>query len=102
MGKIVKFDPKDWQKKKATLVQIDIEAKDNWEAIEALESWASDHGFARANENFLRIIMRPDGSKVFRGICYRLTAEEKTSIKLNFNAVVQRAKRIGGMAKSVN
>ena len=98
MGKITKIDPKDW--KKANIVQIDVDAKDNREAIDALDNWAWKHGFARARENFLRIITRPDGTRIFRGGCYKLTDEEKTAIDLNFQAITKRAERIGGAYKS--
>ena len=57
MAKITKIDPKDF--KSVNVVQIDVDARDNWEAIDKLEQWALRNGFARANENFLRMIMCP-------------------------------------------
>lgn len=98
MAKITKIDPKDW--KRVNVVQIDVDARDNWEAIDKLEQWAFRNGFARANENFLRLIMRPDGSRVFRGVCYRITAEEKTSMGLTSRAIQRNARRISRAMKS--
>ena len=77
MAKITKIDPKNW--KKANIVQIDVDAGDNSEAIEVLEKWAAENGFSRMSEYFLRIVMRADGSRVFRGVCYRITREVKDS-----------------------
>lgn len=98
MAKITKIDPKNY--KRAKLIQVDVDAADNSEAIGVLDEWASEHGFARVRENFLRIIRRPDGSRVFRGTCYKLTREEKTSIDLNFKAMAKRADRIARAFKS--
>jgi hypothetical protein len=98
MAKITKIDPQDYEQ--AKLVQVDIEAQNNSEAVAELEEWAFEHGFARVRENFLRIISRPDGSRVFRGTCYKLTEEEKTAIDLNFKTIIQRADRIGDASKS--
>ncbi|HUB25471.1 MAG TPA: hypothetical protein VL992_08565, partial [Tepidisphaeraceae bacterium] len=71
MNRIANIDPKDWSN--ANIVQLDVDTHDNRKAIDAIEAWAAKHGFARTRENFLRIIVRPDGSRVFRGACYRLT-----------------------------
>jgi hypothetical protein len=100
MGKITKIDPKEW--KKANIVQIDVDAKDNWEAIEALESWAGDHGFARVHENFLRLIIRSNGSRVFRGACYKLTKEEKNAVHYETRKIAARARIIAGATQSAS
>lgn len=70
------YDPKDWTA--SNIVQVDSDAKDNQAAIDDIESWAADNGFARVNENWLRQIFR-DGQRYFRGVCYRLTPEEQES-----------------------
>jgi hypothetical protein len=93
MAKITKIDPKNW--KKANIVQIDVDAENNSEAIEALEKWAAENSFARTDEYFLRIIMRADGSRVFRGICYRVTRELKDSARHQVKAAIKRARKIG-------
>lgn len=90
MTKIVKIDPNNWTK--ANVVQVDVDAPNNAEAIEALDSWAVANGFARVRENFLRVIMLSGGDRVFRGACYRVTAEEKNAIKFEMDAIQKRAK----------
>jgi hypothetical protein len=93
MAKITKIDPKNW--KKANIVQIDVDAGDNSEAIEVLEKWAAENGFSRMSEYFLRIVMRADGSRVFRGVCYRITREVKDSARRQVKAAIKRARKIG-------
>jgi len=93
MAKITKIDPKNW--KKANIVQLDVDAENNSEAVDSLEKWAAENGFARTDEYFLRIVMRADGSRVFRGICYRITREVKDSARRQVKAAIKRAKRIG-------
>ena len=68
---IVKTDPEDWQK--ASSVQVDSDAPDNAAAILEIEDWAAENGFARVHEYWLRQIHGKDGSRAFRGICYRVT-----------------------------
>jgi len=97
MAKITKIEPKEW--KKAKIVQVDVDAKTNIDAIEALEDWAAKHGFARVRENFLRVIVRADGNPVFRGACYRLTKEEAKSVHYELTAIANRAKKIARMAE---
>jgi len=92
MAKITKIEPREW--KKAKIVQVDVDAKSNIDAIEALEEWAGEHGFARVRENFLRVIVRTDGTPVFRGACYKLTKEETKAVRYELDAVAKRAKRI--------
>jgi hypothetical protein len=98
MAKIKKIDPKNW--KKANVVQVDVDAANNSEAVDVLESWAAENGFARTEEYFLRIIMRADGTRVFRGICYRITREVKASAERLAKAAIKRARRIGGIERT--
>ena len=98
MARVTKVDPKDW--KDVNVIQIDVDAKDNWDAIDKIEQWAARHGFARANENFLRIIMRPNGTRVYRGACYRITSEEKTAMRLKSEAIQRNKKSINRAMKS--
>jgi hypothetical protein len=72
-AQIVRINPPDWEKH--DVVQIDVEAADNREAVFKIEEWAAQNGFARVNEYWLRPILS-NGKRVFRGICYRLTPEE--------------------------
>jgi hypothetical protein len=77
---IILLDPADWESLEASTVQIDSDAPDNKTAIEEIEAWASQHGYARVNEYWLRPIIR-NNKKIFRGICYRLDSEELESAK---------------------
>lgn len=70
---IVGIDPADWEK--ANVVQVDSDAPNNKEAIIDIENWAADKDFVRTTEYWLQRILKKDGRKVFRGICYRLTEE---------------------------
>lgn len=70
---IVKTDPSETGS--TNVVQLDSDAESNREAIHEIEEWASQNGFARVNEAWLRQVRR-NGKRYFRGICYRLTEEE--------------------------
>jgi hypothetical protein len=74
---IIAIDPPNWQQ--FNVVQLDSDAARNEQAITEIDTWAFNHGFARVTEYFLRIILKADGKRVFRGICYRLTPEETHS-----------------------
>ncbi|MGA2582659.1 MAG: hypothetical protein ABSG31_05230 [Tepidisphaeraceae bacterium] len=97
MAKIVKIDPSKWED--ANVVQLDVEAPNNMEAILALEDWAGEHGFARVRENFLRIIVKKSGKQVFRGVCFRITAEERKSVRFEMDSIKKRAEKIGATFK---
>jgi hypothetical protein len=90
MPKIAKIDPENWAK--ANVVQVDVDAANNSDAIETLERWAAKNGFARVREIFLRVIVLANGNRVFRGACYRITPEEKKAIKFEVDAIEKRAK----------
>lgn len=78
---IAGIDPSNWEN--ANVVQIDSDAADNQQAVDEIEDWAADHRFARVNEYWLRPIVRQDGRRVFRGVCYRLTQEEVHSSEIS-------------------
>jgi hypothetical protein len=89
---IVKVDPQDWQG--VNTVQIDSDAIDNALAIREIDEWASEHGFARTNEYWLRqVILTRDGRRVFRGICYRLTQEIRESTEATLQKIAETAAR---------
>lgn len=73
---LMNWDPKKWED--ANIVQVDSDASDNSQAITEIEDWAATNGFARINESWLRQIFR-EGQKLFRGVCYRLNEEERSS-----------------------
>lgn len=100
MARITNIDPSDWDKAKANVVQLDVDAPNNVEAVEALEDWAAANGFARVRENFLRVVVRADGTRVFRGACYRLTAEETNAVRFELDAIANRAKKIAGIGQA--
>lgn len=70
---IVATDPPDWGK--FNVVLVDSDARDNKQALVEIDDWAYEHGFARTTEAWLQRIRKKDGTRVFRGICYRLTEE---------------------------
>jgi len=84
---IVKTDPEDWRK--ANSVQVDSDAPDNAAAILEIEDWAAENGFARVHEYWLRQIHGENGSRAFRGICYRLTEEEVSSSKATCHSIAE-------------
>ena len=99
MAKIVKIDPSAFSD--VNIVQVDVRAKDNYEAIEALESWAGKHGFARLHQRYLRVIARAESGPVFRGACYRMTDEEKAAVHFEAEALFDRGRKIPrGLRKS--
>ena len=71
---IIGVDPSDYAK--ASTIQVDSDAPDNRSAIREIEDWAAERGFLRTNEYYLRQAIR-DGKRIFRGICYRYTEEER-------------------------
>ena len=73
----VVVNPADW--KHLNVVQVDSDAARNIDAIREIDDWAAENGFARVNVYHLRPVRRPDGRRVLRGECYRLTAEEQFS-----------------------
>ena len=75
----VYIDPPDWDKLKANAVIIDCDGSSDVGAILEMERWAWNNGFARVPETSPRVILRADGKRVFRSMCYRLTAEERSS-----------------------
>ncbi|MEE9293543.1 MAG: hypothetical protein V3W34_01060 [Phycisphaerae bacterium] len=62
------------------IVQVDSDAPDNRDAILEIEQWASEKGFVRTNEYWLRQIVK-NGRRLFRGICYRISNEEQTAMR---------------------
>ena len=73
---IVGVDPTEYQN--ANTVQVDSDAADNARAINEIDDWATEHGFVRTNEYWLRKAIR-GGKRIFRGICYRFSDEERAS-----------------------
>jgi hypothetical protein len=73
---ITRTDPEDFRN--ATTVQVESNARDNFTAIDEVERWAADNGFVRTSEYSLRQVL-VGGQRRFRGICYRVTAEERAA-----------------------
>jgi hypothetical protein len=89
---IVKVDPPDFDR--ANVVLIDSDAPENEQAVEEIEDWAADHGFARSKERWLRIIIREDRRQVYRGTCYRVTEEERASAERLVDRAAERGRRL--------
>jgi transposase-like protein len=73
---IVAVTPANWEE--VGLVQIDSDAPSNAAAVVEIEDWAAEHGMVRTNEYWLRQLNRGN-QRLFRGICYRVTEEERAS-----------------------
>lgn len=71
---ITKIDPPDYGN--ASTVQIDSDSGNHWLATTEIEEWAAAHGFVRTSEYHLRQVL-VDGRRRFRGVCYRITDEER-------------------------
>jgi hypothetical protein len=89
---ITRIDPQDWEH--ANVVQLDSDARDNMQAMREIEDWAFDHGFARTTEYHLRAAITDDNLRVFRGICYRLTRDERRAIDETNRRVEERRGRM--------
>lgn len=89
---IRKIDPADW--KDAATVQIESDASENIVALREIEQWASEHGFARTTEYWLRQAITADNVRVFRGICYRITPDERRAAEQVDRRVEERASRM--------
>ena len=75
---VVAIIPGEWEEQGATSVQVDSDAADNRTALIEIENWSAEHGFARTSEYWLRPMLT-GGRRVFRGFCFRLTDEVRSS-----------------------
>ncbi len=66
---IQRVDPAEWRD--ASTVQVESDAANNLEPLHEIEQWARDNGFARTAEYWLRQALTADGTRVFRGVCFR-------------------------------
>lgn len=89
---IIRVDPESWEG--SNTVQLDSDAADNEAAMTEIEDWATEHGFSRTDECWLRRALRPDGRQVFRGICFRLMADELAAAGRESGDVEQRMRRM--------
>jgi hypothetical protein len=88
---IIYVDPENWQA--ANAVQVDSDASDHEKALCEIEDWAAEHGFARTTEYRLRRLRRRDGTRVFRGFCYRLTEEVLESARSDNRRISEAVER---------
>src|SRR5437016_1447328 len=88
---VVGTDPVNWNAVNA--VQVDSDDADNVQAMFEIEDWAAEHGFVRTSEYYLRRVRRRDGKRVFRGFCYRMTAEELESAEQEASARAEAVNR---------
>jgi hypothetical protein len=89
---IVRTDPYDFES--ANTVQIDSDAKDNSTAMREIEDWAAEHGYRRTSEFWLRRINTPEHGLLFRGICYRVTEDERATLRAESDEVQARIDRM--------
>ena len=76
---ITRIDPADWNH--ANTIRVDSDAPDNLAAAREIEAWAHERGFIRTNEYWLRQAITEGNHRVFRAICYRVTADEMLMIE---------------------
>jgi hypothetical protein len=89
---IVRVDPEDFEK--SNVVQVDSNAGDNMAAIREIDDWAAEKGFSRTSEYSLRRIKSRDKGLVFRGICFRMTEDERKTLEDENVAVEERMGRL--------
>ncbi|MGH7213513.1 MAG: hypothetical protein ACREIT_01935 [Tepidisphaeraceae bacterium] len=97
---ILQTDPADWRS--SNTVQVDSTARDNMSAIREIDQWAADNGFHRVNEYWLRQVNLKDGTRVFRGICFRITEEERSTRHQTNEDVARRMARMPATAHTVS
>ncbi len=73
---ITQIDPDKFAN--ASTVQIESNAANPWLALDEIEEWAAAHGFVRTSEYHPRTVL-VNGERRFRGICYRVTEEERAA-----------------------
>ncbi len=95
---ITRIDPLDFEN--SSMVQIDSDAGNMWLAIEDVEDWASSHGFVRTNEQTLRPVLL-DGKLRYRGICFRISDEERAAADFSQRMMIERAERLRGVIPGV-
>ncbi len=82
--------PEDWEA--ADFVEVESDLADNLKALAEIDDWTLDHGFVRTNEDWLRRVVRDDGAKVRRAVCYRPSRDE---IRTRDDRIVARRQALG-------
>jgi hypothetical protein len=96
---IVNTDPLEWDR--VNTLQVDSDAQDNASAIAEINRWAAERGFARTNEYWLRRV-RTNNGMIFRGICYRVTDDERATARERLGEAAERRRRIADIADPVD
>lgn len=84
---ITRVDPPQFAD--AATVQLDSDAPNAWLALDEIEAWAAAHGFVRTSEYQPRQVL-VGGERRFRGICYRITEEERAAIEESHRRMIDR------------
>ena len=79
--------PDPWTNAPSVVVESD--APTNAEAVDEIENWAAQNGFARTNEYWLRPIRR-DGRTLLQAVCYRITEEHRAAAADRVERIKQR------------
>ena len=82
--------PERWEE--ADFVEVESDLQENLKALVEVEDWASDHGFMRTNEGYLRRVRRDDGVFVRRAVCYRPAVDE---LRTRDERIVERRVALG-------
>ena len=93
---ITRIDPPDHGN--ASTVQIDSDAGNPWLAIDEIETWAAENGFVRTSEYHPRPVLI-DGHRRYRGICYRISDEERAALELAHRQMTERGDRLRGVVR---
>jgi hypothetical protein len=70
---IIRIEPPDFEHEQEVSVYSDADT--NMRALIEIGDWAADHGLVRSQEYALPTV-QTDGKRLFKGLCYRMTAED--------------------------
>lgn len=84
---ITRIDPPKFGN--VSTVQVESDAGNPWLAIDEIETWAAENGFVRTSEYHPRQVL-VDGRRRFRGICYRISEEERSAVEDAHRRMIER------------
>lgn len=99
---ITRTDPDDFAN--ASTVQVESDAGNHWLALSEIEEWAAAHGFVRTSEYHPRPVL-VEGRRRFRGICFRLTEEDRAAVEQAHRQMIERGddlRRVARAPEAVN
>lgn len=91
---ITRIDPEDVTN--VSTVQIESDAGNPWLALDEIETWAAENGFVRTSEYHPRQVL-VEGKRRFRGVCYRISEEERAAMELAQRQMIDRGNALRGI-----